>query len=270
MAFDFIEASSSGYKYIWAKRQVLGRLLVLPIALKILTLFVILAFSLETNFLRQGLLFLPSYFVEGWLIMQVIRMAFFKESWSGWASGGYLCAESSLNAKRHRIILSGTIIYVLIKLTTAFISGMMAAGALEGQDATRSVPEMGPYIYLGALLMVVIIIWSFRLLWLYVPVALNYPILSFLKKAKGFSTSFYMLGVWILCFVPVALIILFMAEILGTAFPGDGENLSTIYKYGLASIQALAEVVIALVSSVSMAYGIRSIIEGTNKSPPLL
>ncbi len=109
-------------------------------------------------------------------------------------------------------------------------------------------------------------LWTFRFFWLYVPFAMGYPVLPFLKKIESYATSFYILGVWLLVMVPMALVTVTAANILQILLPGASENApSDLYMYLFSGIQTFIETLVAIIASVGVAYGFSDIISGDNK-----
>ena len=257
-SFDFVEASSKGYAFLWNERAVIARLAVVPALLKLTGFIIILSFEFGDNFLRQGLVLVPSYFAEGWLVAQMIRLAVFNERGQAPLAGKPEADRKSIEA-RSRALAAGTIIYVLTKLLLAGFTGMlmMSETFRQAQTGTGGLSSSGALI--SALALLAFIIWAFRLVWLYVPAVMGYSLTGFLVRIKAYTTSFYMLGAWLLCFVPPVLALMLSLEMLATVFPPGGDDAAGAYTYGAAAIQSVLEVIIAVTSGVAMAYGIRSI-----------
>ena len=77
--FDFIESAAIGYRYVWRERYALLPLVSLPIAVKMGSYAAIYLMNIEQNVLRQGLVLMPAYLLEGFIAILVIRMAMFGE-----------------------------------------------------------------------------------------------------------------------------------------------------------------------------------------------
>lgn len=260
--FDFIESATQGYKFLWYERQAIMQLATIPLVLKVIGFFTIVFFDIEENFLRQGLVLLPSHFAEGWLVAQLIRMAVFGERWPAPLSGDQK-KDEALVYSRGRSILSAMVFYVLIKLALSFSTGIMfMENLVHVPDGAAAEPSV--VTFMVALMVVGFFIWAFRFLWLFIPAALDYSIIGFLKAIRGYNTSVYMIAAWLLCFVPLALLLLGVSEMVSSAFPGQGEEPSTAYTYIILVFQALLEMWVAVVSSIAMAYGIQSIYHSDN------
>ena len=255
--FDFIDSAARGYRFFWDQREVIARMALIPVVIKIVSFLAVTALGLEDNFLRLGLLLLPSYFAEGWLVAQLVRLAVLDESWLMNLSGD-VKKDAVLMRSRMRGILAGTLVYVLTKLVLSVFSGIaLMQPGLHGSQATAT--EQGPGMLLAAILLLAVMIWAFRLLWFYIPAALDYSLTDFAKRIKSYGMSFYMLGTWLMCFVPLAMALIFISQVMMTIFPADGEAPSVLYTYAMAIVQAVIEMVIAIVSSVAMTYGIDSL-----------
>lgn len=273
--FDFIDASIRGYKSVWDNRIVLARIAALPFFIKIGSFAVVLLMGLEMNFLRQGLVLLPSYFAEGFLVAYVIRVTI---------SGQDIMGDVRAARPFARDLMAATITYVLIKLTLAFVAGMtflqsgaaalggasddgavsegVSAESLSDASATAStIPEASPGMFFLMLGTLVFMIWAFRLMWLYVPIAMGRSAGAFLNRAPQYSLSFTMIGTWLLCFVPMGIVLMLIYEVLASALGHSLEAPSALLPVLLLPVQSSIEIVIALVSSVAMAYGIQQIFD---------
>jgi hypothetical protein len=264
-AFDFIESSAKGYRFLALNREAVLRLAAVPLILKLASFLGVAVLDMDDNFLRQGLLLLPSYFAEGWLIAQLIRMAVFNESWPI-AITGNKTQDLALVNTRGRPILAAAVMYLLVKLALSVFSGlMMSAGAAQPAPPPAAA-DSSIMVLIAAAVGVAFLVWLFRFLWLYIPMALGLPLADFLIRIKAFMTSVYMLGTWLLCFVPPALMLVVAAWFFGYVFPvgADGEP-TEAYTYIMVAVQAVLEMVISMVSSVAMAFGLYSIYQGTNR-----
>ncbi len=261
---------------MWEKRQAVIAVALVPFVIKLLCFVAVTAFAGDGNYLRHGLYLIPSYFAEGWLMAQLIRMAVFGESWPIAFSGD---KEADLKhfMRRKRTILSSTIIYVLIKLVLAFLSGYMldAQGGVIGgleQAAGPAAPgdEPSALMFLIGVGALATMIWALRLAYLYVPAAMGIDLVDFLARVKPYMFSLRLLGTWLLCFVPVAMALVMASSILVTIFPGVEGTPSVAFTYGLTAVQAVLEIVAAALSSVAVAYGIKSIYDTGNRPPHYL
>lgn len=259
-SFDFIDATSRGYKFFWDEREMLIKLAAIPVAVKIASFILIDFLGMQENLLRQGLLFLPSFFAEGWLAVLLIRMVVLVPE------DGPRTKErfKALDESKPNILLAGTLVFVLIKLASAFIVGIAFMSA-EGMPH-REAPEPSAASFIFSLLLFALMIWAFRLLWLYIPVAMGVSVTGFLKKIGGYNSSFYLLGAWLLAFVPFVFALYFFAVILGTAFPGSLDEKPLLYTLIFSVVKGVFEVVITIISTLIMTYGIRDIYENKNRN----
>ena len=257
--FDFIEAASNGYQFVWEKRVQIARVALIPFVIKLVCFIGVTAFAEDENYLRHGLYLLPSYFAEGWLVIYLIRIALLNEAWPGSA------AAAQLPVSHQKTMQVAVIVYVLIKLVMAFVAGYVLtaqAGAPEMAEPSGA----SPYMLLAVLALFAGMLWAFRLVWLYVPAALGYGLKGFLLKTSKFSFSLYLIGAWLLCFVPLALLLIMVSKVLSGIFPGVGDESSLMFIYSLTIVQAALELIVASISSVAIAHGIKSIYDGTNRS----
>ena len=253
--FQFIEAAGKGYKFVWDERGFLIRLVALPLLIKIASFMLVVSLGLQDNLLRQGLILIPSYFMEGWVVAHAIRLAIFGEI-------GPLHDVHNRN-----IIMATSILYALIKLSSSLVAGMMMTGEDVKQSINASQIDANAGIVFGVAFMLAFALWAFRFFWIYVPMAMGCPLHIFLKKIQGFGASFHMLGLWAITAIPPIMTLLALADILIAIFPDStSERPSMAYMYALATLQAVTETLIALISSVGMAYGVWSLFTNPAKS----
>jgi hypothetical protein len=242
-AFDFIDSAAWGYRFAWQERRTLLRLAGIPFLVRLASFAVITVLGLEENYLRQGLILIPSYFVEGWMVVQAVRMTA-----PSAGPGGEDLHE------RVRSLSAAMILYVLIKLAVSLFAAMAAmAQALPGGAAAA--PEPGAGALVAAMAFLFLSLWGFRLLWLYVPVALDYPALDFLRRIRGMTASFSMMAIWLLCFMPIALLLLVVMQILTAVLPPAGA----------LPAQAAAEIAIAVLSSLGIAHFVQGVYRNGDK-----
>ncbi|MCF8496158.1 MAG: hypothetical protein K9G62_05750 [Alphaproteobacteria bacterium] len=262
--FDFVDSSSRGYAFVWRERRALIQLAAWPFLLKIASFTAVAFLGMGDNLLRQGLLLLPSYFAEGWLIAQIIRLAVLHEPQTALLSAGGLIRERKNPGPHSRALLSGAIVYVLTKMFMAVFFGMfMLQQGLA--PSVETPPPALPSLFAGVIALA-LMIWAFRFLWLYVPASLEYRLEDFLIRIKPFISSLYMMGVWILCFAPVAFLFIGLSQVVGVLFAGSGGYVSGIHSYAMILLQAASEMLLAVLSSVAMAYGVHSIYNGPRKT----
>lgn len=272
-SFDFIEASLRGYKAVWENRAGLISVAAMPFFIKMGCFAAVVFLGLETNFLRQGLVLLPSYFAEGVLVAYVIRMVM---------SGGVIGRDVREAEPFARDLTASMVIYVLTKLVMACLTGvaftqMIESGAVQGgadgaaveavtqgaEGGGAEVAEPSMAMFFLSVMALAAGIWAFRLLWLYVPMAMGVRIGVFMRALGSFGSSFAMMGCWIMCFVPFGILMLIGYEVVAGALGHSAETPSQAFSLVLIPVQAAIEVVIALVSSLAMAYGIQQIFEET-------
>jgi len=263
-SFDFVECTAKSYRFIWERREDVLRLSAMVLVIKILSFVSFVVFDVEQDVLRQGLFLLPSYFLEGWVIAHLMIMALHHDELKEDKKSDILPAPADLD----RNIKASMIMYVLVKLMLSFVTGTTFNGMKMVPDTPPPEPTMQTFIM--AVLLIIFAVWAFRFLWVYVPMVMGRSPLEFLAHFKSFLCSFSFLGVWLMCFVPLVLLLLMLSEVFGTISGAMGAGPeSVIFESGLAIIQALIDYLMALVSSIGVAYGIYSVFKGDNKKTPI-
>ncbi len=269
-SFDIIECTSQSYKFMWEYRAYVVRLSFYVILLKILGFTTFILLGMDDNYLRQGIFLLPVFFLEGWAIAQLVLMALQVEHKPKVVPGvNEAAAQKSILPAPQDIIRftkASAIIYTLTKLAMAFVIGMAMHG--YDPDAPNQTPasEASGPAFIFVLLLIGMMIWTFRFFWLYIPIIFGKTPLDYLLRFRAFSSSFYLLGVWLLCFVPAAILMLFMTEILaGSLTLLSLQDNDTAFQIGIAVVQAFVDYLLALLSSLAIGFGIFSVFNDENK-----
>ncbi len=261
--YDFIDVAARAYTFAWDRRKPLFYLALLPIGIKFLSLLIILFFDLQDHYLRQGLILMPSYFAEGWLAAQTIRLMLMTDDRMLGASGPQARFAKSSFEQNRRNLLATVLLYALMMLIySVFTGSLVTAGLSIDPEAVQ--PEPNALLSLMSIFMIFFILWAFRFFWLYVAIGLGYRVKEFVKKLKPFYISFYMLGTWLICLVPIFLAMMLASDLL-LSVSGEAE-----VKHGAGHfaavyfLRALFEAILAILTTTAMAYAITAMIEGTS------
>lgn len=262
-SFDFVDSSSKAYRFVWLRRADVLRLSAMALSLKILSFVAFVAFDIQSDILRQGLYLLPVYLLEGWVIARLMTMAVYSEAQENTKS--FLPPAEDIE----RNIKASMIVYVLTKLLLSFVIGASFPDGALLQDSSTP-PEPGFYTFILAIMMLVFLIWSFRFIWIYVPYVMGVRPFEYMKRFQAFSASFYMLGVWVLCFVPIVMLMVLSSKLLGLFMLGIGFDPDSVaFDAGLSVLHAIIDYVMSLVSSLGIAYGIYSVFNNEDKTTSL-
>lgn len=245
-SFDIIDASGRAYRLIWAERAYLARLAFVPLVIKIVCFGIVLAAGWQDRFLLQALVMLPSYFADGWMVSHLVRLIYLGQRWPFRPSGD-AARDAEMLQTRASALYAGTLAFVVTKYLitgyTAFIYGL-SLQFREHQD------NPDPGIATALLIIMIVTIWAFRFIWLYIPVALEYPLKRFIGALRGYRLSFQMMGVWLVCFVPVFALF----QILGGAFPA-ATSIAVV-------LAVLMDTVSSLLATAGIAFGLYELITG--------
>ncbi len=254
-SFDIIKAAGMGFSFIWDNRAIVTRMALIPFAIKWVTLILIILSGLQDNYLRQGLLMLPSYFLEGWLMAYFIRLAVFQENIFTLAAG------DEHSRRRNKIILdsmlAGALLYVLLNLVTSLLWGLLLPQERPMAPPSREEPSLA--MFMLAMAAMYGSIWAVRIFWLHIPVILGFDLKSYFEKMRGIKSSLFVLGTWLLCVVPLAAATFLLADIMAVAMGHTPETPSMAFHFIMLGVQAGVEIIINLVSGIAIALGICAI-----------
>lgn len=260
---DIVDPAAHAYRTLWRERGYILKLALVPLLVKLGCYIAVLSLGYQTMYLRQTLIMIPSFFLEGWLVAQFLRTLLTGERWPVALSGDEE-KDIPLMMTRARAILGCILLYVLTKMA---IGGVVALLTASGEAAEMPAPEQpaDPVsdmpLFVIAFVLLGILIYLFRFLWLYVPAIVNQPIMSFIAHMNGFTTSLRMLGIWLLCAVPILMIdvglsglVLGGADSLTDAPPAS--------QFIVVSINIVFDTLISLLAATAMAVAFSEYLTG--------
>lgn len=268
-SFDFIEASTKGYDFVWRERSYLARVAVPVLFVKVACLLAVVVFGAQEQYLRQGLILIPGHIVEAIFVIGLIRYVLYIEPIFIW---GKLVPMPESDTKpvpyhgfmsKKKCMQGGLAMYLLIKIIAIGIAGGMLDYAQSIQDIPPAHAEpvsqgVALIIMLGVLASIV---WVFRLFWLYIPVAMGYSFVGFLKRIAGVKNSVCMVATWFVCFLPLMVFLVAVIQFF-TGILVDG---SAMHIIATSVFEGIAEIIMLSVQVVAMTYGISSIF--SNSAP---
>jgi len=249
--FDFVSAANQGYRTAWNNRAALLRIAGLPLMVKFGCLAAILFLGFEGQILRHGLVMLPAYLAEGFLIAYIIRTVH---------AGGDLSGDVRQARHYYDDVIAGMIVFVLIQMTIAFVVGNTVS-AIPADPSQVDQPAPSAEMFLIAMMTLAFMIWAFRFAWFHVPLAMGMPLKSFMERIAPFSSSLPILGCWLMCFLPLAFLMTVASRIVLIILPqvdGGDNTLSTLM---LFFVQGGFETVINVIAGIAMSYGFKSLME---------
>jgi hypothetical protein len=255
--FDIIAASSNAYKSVWASRQYLGKLALAPFLIKSACL--VFASSFAGGQTTAFLFFmLPALFAEGWMLSHFTRYLVLGQTWP-FRPTGNMEEDMAVLRVRARGVLSGTVVYVLIGMALGALTLAAQAYLLPyvSKEALESGAPIPTHIGMISMLGLGFMFWGFRLVWLYIPVALNSDAKFYLFRMRGLGTSVSLIGVWLLCLLPFLLVLQLLAGIV--AAPIGGLLGASAGYFVMTLMVAAADTVKSLIVTAGITNGMREI-----------
>ncbi|MCB1556091.1 MAG: hypothetical protein KDJ15_02135 [Alphaproteobacteria bacterium] len=267
-SFNVIDAAGNGYRTIWEERFYLLRLALVPVLIKLVCQITVIALGWEEHMFRQALVMLPSFFAEGWMVAHLVRLIYLGHRWPFRPSGDE-ARDMAMIAMRARGVIGGMLTFTVIRFLLAGLVGvflMIEPSVMPPEIAEHpthaELSVSGPAM-LGGLFLLVASLWAFRLLWLYVPAAVDYPLGRFLRRLRGFSVSIHMLGAWMIAAVPVFFVMMSLLSILfGPYQPGTAPE--GVQFLG-ACLVVVLDTVATLTTTAAIACGLKPFIVETSK-----
>lgn len=263
--FDLIVAAGKAYQTSWQERRYLLRIAIVPFLVKAFCYMLAFSMGYQDSHIALTLILVPACFLEGWMLSHYVRLLMLGHRWP-FRPTGNLNADLPVLRARARGIMSGTLVYVLINMALGGIMALLVTYApmpdmtSEGYDPS-SVPS-----YMGVVMLVVLIamIWAFRLMWVYVPMAANIDAGFYLRAVKGYLSSLPMMGVWLVCIVPFFMAMRFIGGALHEVLKGGaGEEVAS---FALVLMMVAMDTIKNLVATAGITYGIMEIFEKQKKA----
>lgn len=261
---DVITSVDFGYRLIWRERRYLLRLAAVPLLVKVICLLVLSAFGWEQNYLRMGLVMLPSFFTEGWMLAHITRLIFFDQRWPFRSSGDRKQDEAFLLDRAYGVML-GTMFYVVIKFLLAGGVALLAAFQVMAQAdlaamSQQAAPAEPSFLaFLAAVSFLVVTAWGFRFVFLYVPAAAGMTSDIILRTRQGMLMSLQMMGIWLVSTVPFLLILGMVGSALFSGAPEAG--VPAVLAGLWTVVQAMVSTAMAAVCTAAVAAALRNMIE---------
>jgi hypothetical protein len=263
--FDIIAAASNAYKTSWRERHYLLRLAAIPFAIK-LVCFVLAATFVGNgeNYLRFMLIMVPGYLAEGWMLAHFTRLLVLGHRWPFQASGDF-DADMAVLTVRARGVLSGMIVFVLVNMVIGLFMAIVGEYMMDYMPTDGGqAPEVPGHIALLSFFMLGLMFWGFRLLWLYIPFAVNMNPMTYLRTMRGATSSIYMIAVWLVCFVPVFLVLRIIAGVLGGFAEAAFGSAAATFVFMMLTV--VADTIKSLLITAGITYGLMEIFGKGNKA----
>lgn len=221
---DIVESAGAGYRLVWAERRYLVRLAAVPLFIKLVCQITTLFLGWEQQFLRQAIVMLPSFIADGWMLSHLVRLIFRDQRWPFRATGDSV-RDMQVLQDRAQGIMRGAMVFAVIHYLAAGVATLLYAGT-RSEAMRGGAGGAAPLAALAeALVLFLAVVWGFRFLWLFIPAALNFPLRRFLGGLRGFGSSWLMIGVWLMCFVPWYFVSRILLFAIGGLFGGGAAAL---------------------------------------------
>ena len=264
--FDMIDSAGYGYHRVWQERAYLMRLAFIPLIIKFILTLCVYAFGYQDEILRRGLILLPAALVEGWVLGQFLRTLMMEERWPmPLPKAGDELAISKL-ILRARGIISATLVYTLI----ALVANVMGWGAsildeslkeMAAQQASGELENDGnPIFFIPALMFIGVMIMAFPLLWAYIPYAVLMPLRDYLIRVMGLLTSLKMVGIFLICMVPLNVLASLLTYALVTPFGDTISAAPAAVRFVLIILSTSADMLTAIIVTTGMVYALRDVV----------
>lgn len=242
---DIIESTVFAYKTLWIERFYVLKLALVPVLIKFACFIAILRFSPDTG-IKQALFMLPGFFAEGWLIAQFLRTFLKAERWPRMISEDQVI--STATDERARGIVSCILVFVLTEMFIALLVSLMEYAKVLTPSPENMETQKELFFLVPSLILFAFSLWAFRFLWLFIPLSINVPVRAFLSYIRGIRFSFYMIGIWLLCIMPVFFLMLLLVSALMEPYGGDFYNVPPAVSFIVVALNVFLETLMNLLA----------------------
>lgn len=259
---DVVNSVDFGYRLVWAERRYLTRLAAIPVLIKLLTIALVIALGWPEEALRSTIISLPSLFAYGWMLSHLSRLVFYGQYWPFRPTGDAV-ADGVMLQDRAQGVSAGTLFFVVAYYLFAGLDGIILflIPAEKIQQMTSGVPPTSeePSMMLGfaALAFVVFSLWAARFMFLYIPAAAGLSVRPIVRARQGMLISLQMIGIGLVCLIPVMLVAKWLLTIMIAVFVGD-HSVSPGLLVLVNTWFQLAITIAQLILTASIAHGIKT------------
>lgn len=300
-----MDAAGYGHFRVWKDRAYLAKLALIPFLVKLASIVAVMVLEYPADYLKQGLVMLPSLCAIGWMLAHYTRTLLLNERrpttmnhMGALVRLGGVHRQNALKFVmwRARGIVASVLIYVffgLISYVLIFLINSVVAIPIGGEGAqpldsggispnissnisadmagNSSAANLSPLVsllMLGAGIGVMgAAFWSFRLVWLYIPLAVLYPMREYMYQVRGFMSSLRYLALFFCCMAPASFAMMLVVRLIFTIF-GGGDAAATdgivslpinvqIARFLIIGVQSFTEILLALISTTGFAWAMR-------------
>lgn len=248
-SFDIIDSIGEGYKGIWAKRYHMARLSVVPCTLKIILVMFALAYNFADNFVMQAIIFLPAFFAEGWVLVNVARLAFFEKK----SQGKMKWDKNSA--------LAGIVSYVLVRF---LLTGSLAFFN-ESFGYEEDILSMSPVVSFMMVAVFVFFIWAFKYVWLYIPLSVGLSMWQSVRLMRGFLFSLPFIGIYLVSIIPYMFLLIIIAKLVLAPYDTVSE-IPVLVHFVVVVIQSIFDMAANITVTLSIAYAFGAMVFPKGKS----
>lgn len=265
-SYNVTDSAMKGYALVWNERAYLFRLAIFPLLIKFVCAMTVIINGFEFDFVKQALLMLPSYFADGWVMSHLVRLIYLGQRWPFRPTGQ---PQNDMAMLRDRAggIMAGTVSFALIEfLKTGMVGfmfvGAMPPGSVPGQVDVAAAAQTPTNLAtaLAGLGLLAVTIWMVRYLWLYIPAAAGFSGREFLKRVGGFMGSIRLLGVWMVCSIPILFLFILVASAFMSPFH-TAAGVPPAVDFIMNTFRVAIIMITTLVSTAGMAYVIRNMFD---------
>ena len=255
--FDIIDAAGYGYQLAWREKRYLARLATVPLFVQFCCLLVILLAGWGDRSLLSTMILLPSFFAAGWMLSHYVRLIFLDQRWP-FRPAGDPAADRQEMQDRAAGLMAGTLVFVISR----FLTGGQTAWFFHLLDQVNQVskvnpPQLSSTMAVVFLATMAVSLWAFRFMWFYIPAVLGYNLRQCVRDLRGIATSFYMIGLTIICSIPVMGVQYLIASVAAAPYDlSHPAGLPLTFDIFLAMLDSIAETVIAFIATGAMAYAL--------------
>ena len=203
----------------------------------------------DAELMRQALIKLPDFFVEGWLVVGFIRVVALGDMRFILPFGK---SDNADDGRDRKMVLAGILIYVITQLGfAAYNQGLIT---LMPSPAGETQAEIDPPQLFVIMLGILVVLFFFRFLWLFIPAGIGVSIKDLISNTHSAFYSLKLFFVWLVSILPPTLIFFGVMGLTAGEHADKISNAPLTVVVSMALMQSVYEIIIALIQAGAIYY----------------
>jgi hypothetical protein len=243
--FGILEAVKKAYIFVGTQRRYLLRLALLPLFLHVVTALFLQHYNPDASTLEAFLWAFPANIVFAWFMFAEARLLLLGEKQD------CLPNDQAYLTEHRRAMNISVILLLLFDMAMAAMTAWMEWSMKSGTFGVNTPITLSVFFLLGSLF------WLIRFSVLHILAAVGYPLRVFLHQIRGMGFSLRLIGMGLLCVIPVYTVFEFLLEMV---VPTSGEHLTPDQMTSVILLSAPTAMIVPILLNAAAAYALKDLL----------